>query len=74
MMTGRFGAVIGNVIFPLLLALGCLPPFLMVGLMLLGKYLHISKLTKTNFCVNYFSTASSILGVLLPNTSKDALK
>ncbi|KAJ6639914.1 Synaptic vesicle glycoprotein 2A, partial [Pseudolycoriella hygida] len=31
MMFGRFGASIGNVIFPYLLQRGCLPPFLLVG-------------------------------------------
>ncbi|XP_037029687.1 synaptic vesicle glycoprotein 2C [Bradysia coprophila] len=32
MMFGRFGALIGNVVFPYLLQTGCLPPFLLIGL------------------------------------------
>lgn len=37
MMFGRMGALIGNIVFPYLLSLGCLPPFLLVGLIMLGK-------------------------------------
>uniref|UniRef100_A0AAG5CTN4 Major facilitator superfamily (MFS) profile domain-containing protein n=1 Tax=Anopheles atroparvus TaxID=41427 RepID=A0AAG5CTN4_ANOAO len=31
MMFGRTGSIIGNVTFPYLMALGCLPPFVMIG-------------------------------------------
>nr|XP_040223800.2 uncharacterized protein LOC120950102 [Anopheles coluzzii] len=31
MMFGRTGSIIGNVVFPYLMALGCLPPFVMIG-------------------------------------------
>lgn len=31
MMLGRLGAMSGNLIFPPLLTLGCLPPFAMIG-------------------------------------------
>lgn len=31
MMFGRTGSIIGNVLFPFLMALGCWPPFLMIG-------------------------------------------
>uniref|UniRef100_A0A182N761 Major facilitator superfamily (MFS) profile domain-containing protein n=1 Tax=Anopheles dirus TaxID=7168 RepID=A0A182N761_9DIPT len=31
MMCGRTGSIIGNVVFPYLMALGCLPPFVMIG-------------------------------------------
>uniref|UniRef100_A0A182RT93 MFS domain-containing protein n=1 Tax=Anopheles funestus TaxID=62324 RepID=A0A182RT93_ANOFN len=31
MMFGRTGSIIGNVMFPYLMALGCLPPFVMIG-------------------------------------------
>lgn len=30
-MLGRSGAILGNMMFPLLLSMGCLPPFLLVG-------------------------------------------
>ncbi|CAO1431496.1 unnamed protein product [Diamesa tonsa] len=31
MMFGRSGAIIGNLLFPWLMSLGCLPPFIMIG-------------------------------------------
>uniref|UniRef100_A0A182P260 Major facilitator superfamily (MFS) profile domain-containing protein n=1 Tax=Anopheles epiroticus TaxID=199890 RepID=A0A182P260_9DIPT len=31
MMFGRTGSIIGNVVFPYLMELGCLPPFVMIG-------------------------------------------
>lgn len=36
MMCGRSGAVLGNIIYPYLLAAGCLPPFLYISLSSLG--------------------------------------
>ncbi|CAH1373070.1 unnamed protein product [Tenebrio molitor] len=36
MMLGRIGAMIGNLVFPFLLQTGCAPPFLSVGLVILG--------------------------------------
>ncbi|XP_077289381.1 uncharacterized protein LOC143913451 [Arctopsyche grandis] len=36
LMVGRIGSVIGNMIFPILLALGCLPAFLSLGCLLIG--------------------------------------
>jgi VNT family MFS transporter (synaptic vesicle glycoprotein 2) len=37
MMTGRSGAMMGNLIFPTLLQLGCAPPFFTVGAVIIGK-------------------------------------
>lgn len=37
MMFGRIGAIMGNVLFPILMEAGCLPPFLMVGGTAIGK-------------------------------------
>ncbi|KAG5311058.1 SV2B protein, partial [Acromyrmex insinuator] len=37
MMIGRIGAVIGNLLFPILFNLSCLGPFVMIGLASLGK-------------------------------------
>lgn len=37
MMIGRTGALTGNLLFPILLSVGCLPPFLMTGSIFLGK-------------------------------------
>jgi hypothetical protein len=36
MVLGRVAAMIGNVIFPLLLEAGCAPPFIVVGSLLIG--------------------------------------
>ncbi|KAJ3627118.1 hypothetical protein MTP99_014522 [Tenebrio molitor] len=36
MMTGRSGAMLGNLIFPTLLQLGCAPPFFTVGAVIIG--------------------------------------
>lgn len=37
MMMGRIGAVIGNLLFPVLFSLSCLGPFIMIGSACLGK-------------------------------------
>lgn len=36
MMMGRIGAVIGNLLFPVLFDLSCLGPFIMIGAACLG--------------------------------------
>ncbi|GAB0086198.1 synaptic vesicle glycoprotein 2B-like [Sergentomyia squamirostris] len=36
LMFGRIGAMIGNLIFPYLLSLGCLPPFITIGSLLMA--------------------------------------
>jgi MFS family permease len=38
MMFGRLGAMIGNVLFPHLIELGCMPPFLMIGAVVIGNF------------------------------------
>lgn len=37
MMMGRIGAVVGNLLFPILFDLSCLGPFIMIGSASLGK-------------------------------------
>lgn len=37
MTSGRVSTIAGNVIFPILLSSGCVPPFLLVGGSLIGK-------------------------------------
>ncbi|KAH8250439.1 hypothetical protein KR038_006545 [Drosophila bunnanda] len=37
MMFGRMGSLLGNIFFPALMGLGCVPPFFMVSLFMLGK-------------------------------------
>ncbi|XP_061392160.1 putative metabolite transport protein YyaJ [Musca vetustissima] len=34
MMLGRIGSILGNVLFPIFMSLGCIPPFVMVGAVL----------------------------------------
>ncbi|EDV45422.2 synaptic vesicle glycoprotein 2B [Drosophila erecta] len=36
MMVGRLGSLLGNIFFPALMGLGCVPPFLMIGLFMLA--------------------------------------
>ena len=37
MMFGRMGSIAGNVLFPVLMSFGCIPPFVMVGAVMFGK-------------------------------------
>lgn len=48
MMMGRIGAVIGNLLFPILFDLSCLGPFVMIGTACLSKKIYFS--IKLNFC------------------------
>ncbi|KAK9758804.1 Major Facilitator Superfamily [Popillia japonica] len=48
LMIGRSGAMVGNVVFPYLLAAGCLPPFVIVGSILLVSGLLTVLLPKTD--------------------------
>lgn len=51
MMFGRSGAIIGNLMFPWLMARGCFPPFLMIGATLLGNSVRnsLNLINITNF-------------------------
>lgn len=48
MMVGRFGAMLGNIIFPYLIQSGCLPPFLFVGVVIFGCGVLAVLLPKTD--------------------------
>lgn len=37
MISGRVGAIVGNLLFPILLSAGCLGPFIMIGSACFGK-------------------------------------
>lgn len=37
MIFGRIGAMAGNILFPALLEVGCLPPFLLIGGITISK-------------------------------------
>lgn len=49
MMFGRLGAIIGNLLFPWLLSLGCLPAFSMIGGFALGKKLNLFKISDLRY-------------------------
>lgn len=41
MMFGRLGSLLGNIFFPALMGLGCVPPFLMISAFMLGKFIEV---------------------------------
>ncbi|XP_055584683.1 synaptic vesicle glycoprotein 2C-like [Uranotaenia lowii] len=47
MMCGRTGSIIGNVLFPYLMSLGCWPPFLMIGTIQIAVSLLATTIPKT---------------------------
>ncbi|XP_050083648.1 uncharacterized protein LOC126570149 isoform X2 [Anopheles aquasalis] len=47
MMFGRTGSIIGNIVFPYLMALGCLPPFVMIGAIVIAVALVSRLLPRT---------------------------
>ncbi|XP_049535311.1 uncharacterized protein LOC125950949 isoform X1 [Anopheles darlingi] len=47
MMFGRTGSIIGNIVFPYLMALGCLPPFVMIGAIVMAVALVSRLLPRT---------------------------
>lgn len=69
MMFGRLGALIGNVVFPYLLQTGCLPPFLLIGLIQFGKLKKFDELIDSPQ-FNKTKSACSFLCVFLPKTNK----
>lgn len=44
MMFGRTGSLVGNIFFPALMNLGCVPPFLMISAFMYCKYSHLAPL------------------------------
>lgn len=63
MMFGRIGAMLGNVVFPVLLESGCLPPFLLVGGATIGK-ISTRLQFRTNISSLYVQNFLSLLEVL----------
>lgn len=70
-MSGRLGAVLGNLIFPYLLTSGCLPPFLTIGTLTIGKFYLIEKRI---VLIILFPKGCTLLALLLPNTDNKALE
>uniref|UniRef100_A0A1I8PCF2 Major facilitator superfamily (MFS) profile domain-containing protein n=1 Tax=Stomoxys calcitrans TaxID=35570 RepID=A0A1I8PCF2_STOCA len=48
MMIGRMGSILGNVLFPIFMSLGCVPPFVMVGVVMYLGCLIAAFLPSTN--------------------------
>lgn len=75
MMFGRMGALAGNVAFPYLLAMGCMPPFFLEGAIILRKLrqFHFT----LSICFKYFFlyySVCSLLCIALPKTNKTPLQ
>jgi hypothetical protein len=57
MMLARSGAMMGNLIFPLLLRAGCAPPFFSVGSVILGTMIFLDQyFAQLVFCRLCFSS------------------
>lgn len=69
MMLARSGAMMGNLLFPILLRQGCAPPFMSVGVVIFGNY--ICKMRRK---INIVFTACAFLSLLLPNTDLKPLQ
>ncbi|XP_005183904.2 putative metabolite transport protein YwtG [Musca domestica] len=48
MMIGRMGSILGNVLFPIFMSFGCIPPFVMVGVVMYLGCLLAAFLPSTN--------------------------
>lgn len=70
LMSARAGIMIGNIVFPYLLKSGCLPPFLVCGLAIIGKIIKNPK----NLNLNYLFIGCFVLTTLYPSTENKALK
>ncbi|TMW51424.1 hypothetical protein DOY81_003491 [Sarcophaga bullata] len=63
MMFGRMGSITGNVLFPVLMSFGCVPPFVMVGaVMFIGAILSASLPTVTGLVA--YLVAGSLINAL----------
>lgn len=71
MAVARIGAMTGNMLLPILLNQGCLPPFLLEGALFAGKLKH--KIEFKKIFIKGISGAT-ILSLLLPRTDQKALE
>lgn len=69
MMCGRLGAVSGNLLFPVLVQVGCLPPFVMVGAVMFRKFSKDLK-DKSNSFYSFSPSVAAILSYFVPNPKK----
>jgi len=75
MMFGRLGSLLGNIFFPALMGLGCVPPFFMISSFMLGKWLAIEVHLERDLLIPApFRTAGCLLAAFLPLKNKAALK
>lgn len=70
MMCGRLGALSGNLLFPVLVQVGCLPPFVMVAAVMFRKLSNYSKSIEYFLFFLFFLTVASALSYFVPNPKK----
>ncbi len=73
LVAARLGAILGNLIFGLLLDVTCAVPILLVAALLMGtdNFKLFLKQSQQLWIVIYLG--GGILGILLPNTTKEPL-
>ncbi|KAH8420479.1 hypothetical protein KR009_010804, partial [Drosophila setifemur] len=75
MMFGRLGSLLGNIFFPALMGLGCVPPFFMVSLFMLGEWLGAMHLSVGCPLIGMrLLSAGCLMAAFLPLKNKAALK
>lgn len=73
MMIGRTGSLFGNLLFPWLLSLGCLPPFLTLAGILLGE-LNVFDILKGHPIIPFSLLVCGLLCLALPKSAQVPLK
>ena len=71
LVAARLGAILGNTVFGLFLEVQCAVPIIMVAALLVGQQ---PTLPGSHVIVICFVSAGGLLGLLLPNTTKQALE
>lgn len=64
MMCGRLGALSGNLLFPVFVEIGCVPPFVMVASMMLRKLNYCHEYTYIYYIFTYNHSTYSRCGAL----------
>lgn len=72
MMCGRLGALSGNLLFPVFVEIGCVPPFVMVASMMLRKLNYCHEYTYIYLPIIILLTVAAVLSIFVPNPKKAA--
>ena len=72
LVSARFGAIMGNLVFALFLDVQCAVPILMVAALLVGKL----SIRFIEICIylSFIIAGGGLLGLLLPNTTNTPLQ